>query len=89
MSRVADGEINAMAHQELNYNDIEYHFWQQALRTDTDELDFTIPTGNKMVYLNLRLSGKNNNPKWDAHTIPSDKYQQVAPEVLLRQILNP
>ena len=82
-------EINAMAHQELNYNDIEYHFWQQALRTDTDELNFTIPTGNKMVNLNLRLSNKNNNRKWDAHTIPSDKYQQVAPEVLLRQILNP
>lgn len=81
-------DLNAMAHQNLSYNTIEYHFWQQALRTDTDELQFTIPTGSKTVNLNLRLSGKNNNRKWDAHTIPSDKYQQVAPEVLLRQLLN-
>ena len=81
-------DINSMAQQELSYNAIEYHFWQQALRTDTDELQFTIPTGSKTIDLNLRLSGKNNNSKWDAHTIPSNKYQQVAPEVLLRQILD-
>ena len=79
-------EINAIARQNLDYQTIEYLFWQQALRTDTDELHFTIPTGERGVELTLRLSGKNNSRKWDAHTVPSDKYQQVAPEVILKQM---
>ncbi len=79
-------EINAIARQSLDYSTVEYHFWQQALRTDTDELHFTIPTSERGVELTLRLSSKNNSHKWDAHTVPSDKYQQVAPEVLLKQI---
>ena len=68
----------------LNYDEIEYHFWQQALRTDTDELQFNIPTGQKDITLRFRLSGKNENDNWDAHTTPSGKYEQVTTEQLLR-----
>ena len=68
----------------LNYEAIEYHFWQQALRTDTDELQFEIPTGKNTVSLRFRLSGKNDSEDWEAHTTPSSRYEQVSTEQLLR-----
>lgn len=79
-------ELNAYAHQQLDYQTIEYHFWEQALRTDTDELQFQIPAGRKTVELRLSLSGKNEKSDWEAHTVPSNKYDRVSVEELFKSI---
>ena len=68
----------------LNYEEVEYRFWEQALRTDTDEVQIQIPTGRKDIKLRFRLSGKNESDDWEAHTTPSGKYEQVSAEQLLK-----
>mgnify|MGYP002626983198 CR=1 FL=1 len=85
-------EINALIAEKsqgstpktLTYDEIEYHFWQQALRTDTDELQYQIPTGGKDIKLRFRLSGKNESDDWETHTTPSGRYEQVSSEQLLK-----
>ena len=85
---VSYDEINARTGQNLTYQEIEYHFWQQALRTDTDELTYQIPTGQqKDIRLRFRLSGKNNQADWESHTTPSGKYEQVSAEQLFKSIV--
>ncbi len=79
-------ELNRYARRQLDYETIEYYFWQQALRNDTDELQFQIPVGRKTVGLNLRLSGKNDKSDWDAHTTPPDRYDRVAAEELFKSL---
>lgn len=79
-------ELNEYARQWLDYQTIEYHFWQQALRTDTDEFQFQIPVGRKTVELGLRLSNKNNKADWEAHTVPSYKYDKVSAEELFKSL---
>lgn len=81
-------EINAHTGQNLTYQEIEYHFWQQALRTDTDELNFQIPTGTpRDISMRFRLTGKNNQSDWESHTTPSSKYEQVSAEQLFKSII--
>lgn len=79
-------ELNSYARRQLDYETIEYYFWQQALRDDTDELQFQFPVGRKNVGLNLRLSGKNDKSDWDAHTTPPDRYDRVAAEELFKSL---
>lgn len=79
-------ELNRYARRQLDYETIEYYFWQQALRDDTDELQFQFPVGSKNVGLNLRLSGKNNKSDWDAHTTPPDRYDRVSANELFKSL---
>ena len=79
-------ELNAYSRQQLDYETIEYHFWEQVLRTDTDELQFQIPAGKKTVSMNLRLSNKNEKSDWEAHTTPSNKYDKVSVEELFKSL---
>ena len=79
-------ELNRYARRQLDYETIEYYFWQQALRDDTDELQFQFPVGRKNVGLNLRLSGKNDKSDWDAHTTPPDRYDRVSAEELFKSL---
>lgn len=79
-------ELNRYARRQLDYETIEYYFWQQALRNDTDELQFMFPVGSKNVGLNLRLSGKNDKSDWDAHTTPPDRYDRVSAEQLFKSL---
>ena len=79
-------DLNRFARRQLDYETIEYYFWQQSLRNDTDELQFQFPVGRKNVGLNLRLSGKNDKSDWDAHTTPPDRYDRVSAEELFKSL---
>ncbi len=84
--RLSYDELNRYAKRELDYQTIEFHFWQQALRTDTDQLQFQFPVGSKNVELTLRLSNISDKSDWEAHTNPSNKYDQVTAEELFRSL---
>lgn len=79
-------DINRYSSRQLDYQTIEYHFWQQALRDDTEELQFQVPLGKKNVELTLRLSNKNNKSDWEAHTVPSLKYDQVSADEFFKSL---
>jgi len=71
-------ELNSYSNRAIDYQTIENYFWQQATREDTDQLQFQFPLGSKNIELTLNLSNKNNKSDWDAHTVPSYKYDKVS-----------
>jgi len=79
-------QLNAYAHRDLDYQNIEYTFWKQALADTGEELQFQFPLGTKTIGLSLSLSNKDNKSDWDAHTVPSYKYQQVSAEELFKSL---
>ena len=81
-------DLNRYSNRGIDYQTIENYFWQQATREDTDQLQFQFPLGRKTVELTLNLSGKNDKSDWEAHTVPSYKYDQVSAEELFKSLSN-
>ena len=79
-------DLNRYSNRNIDYQTIEYYFWQQATREDTDQLQFQFPLGRKTIELTLNLSNKNNKSDWEAHTVPSYKYDQVSAEELFKSL---
>lgn len=79
-------DLNRYSNRGLDYQTIENYFWQQATREDTDQLQFQFPLGRKTVELTLNLSNKNDKSDWEAHTVPSYKYDQVSAEELFKSL---
>lgn len=79
-------DLNRYSNRGLDYQTIENYFWQQAMREDTDQLQFQFPLGRKTVELTLNLSNKNDKSDWEAHTVPSYKYDQVSAEELFKSL---
>ena len=79
-------DLNRYSNRGIDYQTIENYFWQQATREDTDQLQFQFPLGRKTVELTLNLSSKNDKSDWEAHTVPSYKYDQVSAEELFKSL---
>ena len=77
-------EFGALKDNDITFEAIQALFWEEAQKSD--KLSYTIPA-KKTIKLDLRLSNKDHNANWTAHSSVSSRYTKTDVNELFRSML--
>lgn len=77
-------EFGALKDNDITFEAIQSLFWEEAQKSD--KLSYTIPA-KKTIKLDLRLSNKDHNANWTAHSSVSSRYTKTDVNELFRSML--